>query len=100
MTAEEKLQLDEAGYLVLGNLVDGRLLEQARARIEELFEQEGDQAGAEFKLEPNSRRLANLVDKGEIFERIIQTPCVLECMEHVLGQRFKLSSLNIRSADP
>jgi ectoine hydroxylase-related dioxygenase (phytanoyl-CoA dioxygenase family) len=100
MTSEEKRQLDEAGYVVLENLMSAGLLEQARCRIEELFEQEGDQAGAEFKLEPNSRRLANLVDKGEIFERIVETPRLLEAMEHVLGPRFKLSSFNVRSADP
>ena len=100
MTEDEKRRLDTDGYLVLESLMDSSLLEQVRARVEQLFEQEGDQAGSEFKQEPHSRRLANLVDKGEIFERIIQTPRVLECMEHVLGPRYKLSSLNVRSADP
>ncbi len=100
MTDDEKRRLDTDGYLVLEKLMDDALLEQVRVRVEQLFEQEGDSAGSEFKQEPHSRRLANLVDKGEIFERIIQTPRVLECMEHVLGPRFKLSSLNIRSADP
>jgi Protein involved in biosynthesis of mitomycin antibiotics/polyketide fumonisin len=100
MTEAEKFELDKNGYLVLENLMAPALLEQVRRRVDELFEQEGDQAGSEFKQEPHSRRLANLVDKGEIFEQIIQTPRVLECMEHVLGSRFKLSSLNVRSADP
>ena len=100
MTDDERRQLDTDGYLVLENLMGEPLLEQVRRRVDELFEQEGDQAGSEFKQEPHSRRLANLVDKGELFEEIIQTPRVLECMEHVLGPRFKLSSLNVRSADP
>src|SRR5713226_6773618 len=100
MTDEEKLRLDTDGYLVLENLMDPELLHSIRRRVEELFEQEGAQAGAEFKLEPRARRLANLVDKGEVFERVIETPRILDCMEHVLGPRFKLSSLNVRSADP
>src|SRR5258708_8062134 len=100
MTGDEKLRLDTDGYLVLENLMDPSLLDSVRRRVEELFEQEGAQAGAEFKQEPHSRRLANLVDKGEVFERIIETPRILDCMEHVLGPRFKLSSLNVRSADP
>src|SRR5712671_3668730 len=100
MTDDEKRRLDTDGYLVLEKLMDDALLEQVRVRVEQLFEQEGDSAGSEFKQEPHSRRLANLVDKGEIFERIIQTPRVLECMEHVLGPRFKLSSLNVRSTNP
>src|SRR4029077_20418993 len=76
------------------------LLEGLRSRIEELLAQEGAAAGSEFKQEANARRLANLVNKGEIFLRVIETPEVLECMQHVLGNRFKLSSLNVRSADP
>src|SRR5438128_3441676 len=100
MTEGEKNHLDNEGYLVIERLMDQCLLDQVRRRVDELFEQEGPQAGSEFKQEPHSRRLANLVDKGEVFERVIETPRVLECMEHVLGPEFKLSSLNVRSADP
>ena len=57
-------------------------------------------AGSEFKQEPGARRLANLVNKGRVFEEVILTPEVLEAMAHVLGPQFKLSSLNARSADP
>jgi ectoine hydroxylase-related dioxygenase (phytanoyl-CoA dioxygenase family) len=95
-----KQQLDSEGYLVLPHLMSGEFLESLRQRIEELFAEEGGRAGSEFKQEPNARRLANLVNKGGIFERAIATPEVLECMEHVLGPQFKLSSLNVRAADP
>ena len=100
MTAEQKEQLDEEGYLVLPSLMDPDFLRAAQRRVDELYEQEGDAAGSEFKQEPQSRRLANVVNKGEIFLRVISTPEVLECMAHVLGPKFKLSSLNVRSADP
>jgi ectoine hydroxylase-related dioxygenase (phytanoyl-CoA dioxygenase family) len=100
MTDDERRKLDIDGYLVIERLMDQSLLDQLRWRVDELFEKEGVQAGAEFKQEPHSRRLANLVDKGEVFERVIDTTRILDCMEHVLGPRFKLSSLNVRSADP
>jgi len=100
MTPVEKSKLDTEGYLMIEDLMGEPLLDQVRRRVDELFEQEGAQAGSEFKQEPHSRRLANLVDKGEVFERLIETPRILECMEYVLGSRFKLSSLNVRSADP
>jgi ectoine hydroxylase-related dioxygenase (phytanoyl-CoA dioxygenase family) len=51
-------------------------------------------------MEAGSRRLANLVDKGEIFQRLISWPRILELVGHVLGERFKLSSFNARSANP
>jgi len=40
------------------------------------------------------------VDKGEVFGRSIAMPEILECVGHVLGSEFKLSSLNVRSANP
>jgi len=100
MTATEHAALDSSGYLVLERFLAPEMLEQVRARVEELHEQEGENAGAEFRKEPGSRRLANLVDKGEIFERLIAMPEILERVRYVLGENFKLSSFNARSADP
>ncbi|MGI8988044.1 MAG: phytanoyl-CoA dioxygenase family protein [Bryobacteraceae bacterium] len=96
----QKRQLDETGFLALPGLLSPELLEEFRERVEQLFAEEGAFAGSEFKLEPGARRLSNLVNKGHIFERIVETPEILECMSHVLGPRFKLSSLNVRSANP
>ena len=100
LTDADRRQLDEEGYLVLPGLMTPELLGALRRRIEELFAEEGSLAGSEFKQEPEARRLANLVNKGDIFEDVILTPRVLECMAHILGPRFKLSSLNARSTDP
>jgi ectoine hydroxylase-related dioxygenase (phytanoyl-CoA dioxygenase family) len=100
MTTAEREALDTTGYVVLERFLDPGLLEQVRARVEELHEQEGENAGSEFRKEAGSRRLANLVDKGEIFERLIAMPGILERVGYVLGKNFKLSSFNARSADP
>src|SRR5437762_4510078 len=100
LTDAERTHLDEQGYLVFPELMDASLLVALRERIDQLFREEGDAAGSEFKQEPGARRLANLVNKGRIFEEAILNSRVLECMGHVLGPRFKLSSLNARSANP
>ena len=100
MTAAEREQLDRDGYLVLENFMSASLLDELRRRVDELFAIEGDQAGAEFKQEEQTRRLANLVDKGEVFGRAIAMPEILESVGQVLGSEFKLSSLNVRSANP
>jgi ectoine hydroxylase-related dioxygenase (phytanoyl-CoA dioxygenase family) len=92
--------LEERGYVVLEDFMAPAFVEELRARLEELWEQEGEAAGSEFRLEPETRRLANLVNKGEIFERIVAMPRVLELVEHVLGPEYKLGSLNARSANP
>jgi ectoine hydroxylase-related dioxygenase (phytanoyl-CoA dioxygenase family) len=97
---DHRLELDEKGYTVLERCVGDELLNELRARIREVFEDEGDRAGHEFRTEEHARRLANLVDKGEVFRRAIVLPRVLELVRHVLGPDIKLSSLNARSADP
>ena len=100
VTVSESKQLDELGYVELPAFMPPSLLEQLRSRVDELFEQEGENAGSEFRQEPGSRRLANLVAKGEVFERIVSMPEILAYIETVLGPEFKLSSLNARSANP
>ena len=100
MTNEERRQLDEQGFVVLENCMGVDLLRQLRKQISDISAVEGDRAGHEFRTEAHARRLANLVDKGEVFRRAIVLPPVVECVRHVLGPQVKLSSLNARSADP
>jgi hypothetical protein len=92
--------LDDQGYVLLEGFMGSDLLGELRSRILELFDEEGDRAGHEFKTEENARRLANLVDKGDVFRRAIMLPDLLACVRHVLGPGIKLSSLNARSTDP
>lgn len=96
----EKQQLDEIGYLVLEDFMGSQMLAALREAVERCFSEEGEQAGAEFKQEPGCQRLANLVDKGDIFRNIIAMPQVLERVRYVLGPGIKLSSLNARSVNP
>ena len=100
LPAIARQQLEENGYLVLPDFLSPAEVDRFTTRIEEIFAEERDHAGAEFKQEPGARRLANMVDKDEMFAKVIETPEILESMEAVLGPDFKLSSLNIRSANP
>ena len=98
--AADHRQLNELGYLVLPDFVPAAMLDEMRERVEALWAAEGDDAGSEFRLEPGTRRLANLVDKGQVFARMIVMPEILECVEAVIGPNYKLSSLNARSTNP
>lgn len=100
LTEIERQALDTDGYVVLEDFMAPELLAGLRQRIDELFAEEGDQAGIEFKQEPGSRRLANLMDKGEIFHRALLSHKLLECVRQVLGPAIKLSSMNVRTALP
>ncbi len=101
MIAEyEARQLRERGYVVLEDFISPDRLARLRDRVEQVYAEEGERAGHEFRSEEHVRRLANLVAKGEEFEELVADPAVLERVECVLGPQFKLSSLNARSANP
>src|SRR5258708_16200029 len=71
-----------------------------RARVDELLQAEGDQAGTEFRQEAGTERLADLVNKGAVFDICFTHPRILAGIAHVLDADFKLSSLNYRAALP
>ena len=100
LSADQKRQLHQLGYLTLCGAIAPDLRARVVERLEALYAREGARAGSEFKQEPGARRLANLVDKDPLFAECIAIPALLACVEAVLGPRYKLSSLNARSANP
>ena len=100
ISPSESRDLRERGYVILEDFIAPDRLERLRAAIERTYTIEGDRAGYEFRSEEHVRRLANLVAKGEEFEDIVADAAVLERVAYVIGDDFKLSSLNARSANP
>lgn len=108
LTKEEIEFLDTYGYLNLGQLLTEEQVKQVNVRIDELMQSEGENAGAELAeskyirhpREEGADRLANLVNKGPIFDIFYTHTSVLAGIEAVLGKAYKLSSLNYRAAKP
>lgn len=100
LTPDQIRQLRDQGFVILQGLMDADWLSEVCAATDRLMREEGMSAGSEFRLEPGSDRLANLVDKGECFQRVVSHPVLLEAVEAVLGPDWKLSSLNYRAALP
>ena len=96
----EARAFEERGYVILQNFITLERLERLRQAVERTYAAEGDRAGHEFRAEEHVRRLANLVAKDEEFEDVVADAAVLERVKCVLGDDFKLSSLNARSANP
>ncbi len=100
MSPSERTQLDEQGFVLLPGFMSPELLAELRESLDRIYENEGDRAGSEFKQEPHTQRLANVVDKGPVFRRIVAMPEIVEYVAAVIPGRFKLSSLNARSPQP
>jgi ectoine hydroxylase-related dioxygenase (phytanoyl-CoA dioxygenase family) len=100
LSPEEKLSLDERGYIILHDFIDPEWLSQLQNRFEELIEIEQDKAGSEFGSEAGTRRLSDLINKGEVFDQVWMHPKMLAAAYHVIGRDFKMNSINARDALP
>lgn len=100
LDARQRRQLEVDGYVMWEELLDAKAVRKIVETVERLYVQEGERAGAEFKQEIGARRLANLANKDDLFLNLIQQPDVLAAVRCVLGDEFKLSSVNARSANP
>ncbi|NNE76525.1 MAG: phytanoyl-CoA dioxygenase [Pricia sp.] len=108
LTKEEKKTLERDGYLFLGQLLTKDQVDSVNNRIAQLISSEGDAAGSELAAskyirhpkEEGADRLADLVNKGSIFDIFYTHPRVLDGIAGVLGEDYKLSSLNYRAAKP
>ncbi len=108
LSYEEKVSLDKLGYASIGKLLSDDELYAIRNCVQAVLTYEGDQAGHELfsskrikhPKEAGADRLANLANKGEVFDILYTHPKLLSAIRHVLGDEFKLSSLNYRSAKP
>lgn len=95
-TADEAASLDREGFVIVRGLFDAGWRAQIAARLDELVAAEGDRAGLEVHQEGGTDRLANLVDKGAVFDGVWAHPRLLGLVAHVLRRPFSLSSLNAR----
>ncbi|MEE2657583.1 MAG: phytanoyl-CoA dioxygenase family protein [Candidatus Latescibacterota bacterium] len=93
-------QMDEQGYLILGEIIAPEWLSQLRDAFEEMCEREGEEAGKEVAQIEGVRRLADLVNKAETFDQVYLQPQLLAVVSHVLQRPFKLHSLNGHDPSP
>ena len=100
LSVEEKDFLDANGYLPLGPILTQEQIANMIRRLDELAALEGEDAGKELHQEDGTIRVSNLVNKGPMFQIGFSHPRVLAAIQHVIGPRFKLSSLDCRMALP
>ena len=92
LTQEEIEFLDTNGYLNLGQLLTSQQVQQVNDRLAELMDNEGENAGSELAdskyirhpKEEGADRLADLVNKGSVFDIFYTHPRVLAGIEAVL----------------
>lgn len=99
LTAEERSQLDDRGFVVFEGLLDGGQLKRLRGRIDALVAEEGDDMGREIpdNRQPGTDQVSDLVNKGEEFDILYTHPRVLAAVAHVLGDELMLNTIDLRA---
>ena len=100
LSSGEKHFLDVNGYLPIEEVLTQEQIANMIRRLDKLAALEGEEAGKELHQEGGTIRVSNLVNKGPMFEIGFSHPRVLAAIQHVIGPRFKLSSLDCRMALP
>ena len=94
LTDAQRSALDTEGFLVLEAIISPDWLAGLRQVFDEIHDREGDKAGEEVAQMEGVRRLADLINKGSVFDAVYLQPELLTTVFHVLQRPFKLHSLN------
>ncbi len=101
MGDELRTRLDRDGYAIVAGAIDAPWLSRLRARVDALYAEEGPHGHHEnHGRKPAPGLLADLVNKGEVFDRAWSHPLVLAAARHVLGGPIKLYGMNFRDPPP
>ena len=100
ITDIQRKQLQDEGYLLLKQILTNSEVDKLVSRLEELWTEEGDLAGAELVTEPGARRLANLANKGErLFRILCETVQKFWGVLEILCQFFNVQHNAVRRID-
>jgi ectoine hydroxylase-related dioxygenase (phytanoyl-CoA dioxygenase family) len=109
LSAQERRSIEDDGFVVLHDVIDADWLQNLRKTYEALMNEKygpwhPDMNGGKetdfWNHEAGTRRLADLVSEGDVFDRIYTHPRLLATVACVLGGDFMLHSLNARDALP
>lgn len=91
----QKRQFDSQGFFTVENVVSPGDVEKMRSEFERIHAAEKDQGGHEVHVEPGARRISNIFNKTEAFDKCLWIPQVLAASAYLLGE-IKVHGANLR----
>jgi len=70
-------ELNNDGFTIIPNMIEPDWLDDMRRAFDSLVDKEGDQLAIEHHQEETATRLANLVNKGIVWEKVWSHPLML-----------------------
>ncbi len=92
--------VERDGVAIIRGAIPPDLLQRIRDRVDHLNRAERESGIGFIESEGANQRVFNLVNKGEIFEEIVQEPAVMQIMTQLLGGDFILSGFSSNTTGP
>ncbi len=100
ITQAQKKQLDEHGCIVIPNVLSKEEIAVYRTDLLRLAAQEKEEGSALRHTAGYGQHVRWLVNKGEMYERLVAHPKVMPFFEHLLGEDYTLSTLTSNIIEP
>ena len=95
LSPEQLKQFDEQGYIIVENVLTPEDCQRMRDAFERIHAAENERGGHEVHVEPGARRLSNIFNKTDAFDKCLWIPEVLAASAYALGE-IKVHGANLR----
>lgn len=95
LTAGQRQQLDNDGFCIVENVLTPDDCNRMRNAFETIHAAEKDTGGKEVHVEPGARRLSNIFNKTDAFDKCLWIPEILAASTYLLGE-IKVHGANVR----
>ena len=95
LSSTQKTQFDEQGFFIVENVLTEDDSLAMRDAFERIHAAENELGGHEVHVEPGARRLSNIFNKTDAFDKCLWIPEVLAASAYALGE-IKVHGANVR----
>ena len=95
LSQAQKRQFEDEGFFIVENVLSLKDCAAMREEFERIHAAEKNQGGHEVHVEPGARRISNIFNKTDAFDKCLWIPEVLAASAHLLGE-IKLHGANLR----
>jgi ectoine hydroxylase-related dioxygenase (phytanoyl-CoA dioxygenase family) len=95
LSEAQKKGLDEQGFVIVENVLTAEDCDRMREAFERIHAAEKDQGGHEVHVESGARRISNIFNKTDAFDKCLWIPEILAASAHALGE-IKVHGANLR----
>lgn len=95
LTDQQLSDFDDKGFFIVENVLSRSDCETMRKAFESIHARESEKGGHEVHVEPGARRLSNIFNKTDAFDKCLWIPEILAASAHALGE-IKVHGANVR----